>query len=70
MWGLRAAETEIVNRGLGVRNPQEFVYSTLRSSFKRRIVKADNRAAGANANLEEGGEKESIEEHPPGRQCG
>ena len=50
--GLRAAETEIANRRLGVRNPQEFFYPARRSSLERYIVKGDKRTTGgANANL-------------------
>jgi len=75
-WWLRAAETEIANRGPGKRNAQKLVYPTRRSSFERCVVKTDNGAAGASSRnrccvraiLQEGGEKEEgVEEHP-GRQ--
>lgn len=50
-WGLRATETEIANWRLGVRNAQELVYPSRRSSFERCIVKADNWTTRANASL-------------------
>jgi hypothetical protein len=46
-WGLRATETEIAKWRVGIRDPQELVYSTRRIPFECCVVKADNRTAGA-----------------------
>ena len=75
-WGLRAAETEIADRGPGIRNAQKLVYPTHRSSFERCVVKTDNWTAGGSgrnhccvkAILQEGGEKEEGIEERPGHQ--
>ena len=44
-WGLRATETEVSKRRLGVRNTQEPVYSARRVPFERCIFKIDEGTA-------------------------
>ena len=68
----RTAEAEIADRGLGVRDPQELIYSVHRSALESCIVKADDRTigtslynfCGVDAGMEEGQEEEYAEEHP------
>ena len=70
--GLRTAKTEIADRGLGVRDPQELIHPVRRNAFERCIVKADDGTAGTtvydycgvDAGLEEGEKEGYAEEHP------
>ena len=46
-WRFGTTEPEITNWGLGVRNTQETVHPTCRSSLKRCIVQANHRTSVA-----------------------